>query len=36
MTATRFRGRTWIVTGDAQGIGLETARRLAAEGGTTI
>jgi NAD(P)-dependent dehydrogenase (short-subunit alcohol dehydrogenase family) len=36
MTATRFHGRTCIVTGAAQGIGLETARRLASEGGTVL
>jgi len=34
MTATRFEGRVCLVTGSSQGIGLETARRLAAEGGT--
>jgi NAD(P)-dependent dehydrogenase (short-subunit alcohol dehydrogenase family) len=34
MTATRFEGRVCLVTGASQGIGLETARRLAQEGGT--
>jgi 2-dehydro-3-deoxy-L-rhamnonate dehydrogenase (NAD+) len=32
VTQDRFIGRTAIVTGAASGIGLETARRLAAEG----
>ncbi|HEY0265285.1 MAG TPA: SDR family oxidoreductase [Rhizomicrobium sp.] len=31
--AGRFSGRTAIVTGGASGLGLETARRIAAEGG---
>jgi 3-oxoacyl-[acyl-carrier protein] reductase len=30
--ADRFKGRTAIVTGGASGLGLETAKRLAAEG----
>lgn len=34
MTSKRFEGRVCLVTGAAQGIGLETARRLAEEGGT--
>ena len=32
MTATRFEGRTAIVTGAASGIGRATAVRLAADG----
>lgn len=33
---TRFAGKTCLVTGSAQGIGLATARRLACEGATVI
>ena len=29
----RFSGRTAIITGGASGLGLETAKRIAAEGG---
>ena len=29
----RFAGRTAIITGGASGLGLETARRITAEGG---
>ena len=36
MTSTRFTGKTCLVTGSAQGIGLATARRLAQEGATVI
>lgn len=36
MTANRFEGRVCLVTGAVQGIGLETAKRLAAEGGTVF
>ena len=32
--ADRFEGRRAIITGGASGIGLEVARRLAAEGAT--
>ncbi|MGZ4513049.1 MAG: SDR family NAD(P)-dependent oxidoreductase, partial [Mycobacterium sp.] len=32
----RARSRTFVVTGAASGIGLATARRLLAEGGTVI
>lgn len=35
-TAERARARTFVVTGAASGIGLATARRLLAEGGTVI
>ncbi|RAV08604.1 oxidoreductase [Mycolicibacterium sp. GF69] len=35
-TAERARSRTFVVTGAASGIGLATARRLLAEGGTVI
>jgi NAD(P)-dependent dehydrogenase (short-subunit alcohol dehydrogenase family) len=34
--ADRARSRTFVVTGAASGIGLATARRLLAEGGTVI
>lgn len=33
---SRFEGKVCVVTGAAQGIGLETARRLADEGGTVF
>jgi NAD(P)-dependent dehydrogenase (short-subunit alcohol dehydrogenase family) len=36
MGMDRFEGRVCVVTGASQGIGLETARRLAAEGGRVI
>lgn len=36
MTSTRFTGKTCLVTGSAQGIGLATARRLAQEGATVF
>jgi NAD(P)-dependent dehydrogenase (short-subunit alcohol dehydrogenase family) len=36
MNAQRAEGRTFVVTGAASGIGLATARRLLAEGGTVI
>ena len=36
MTADRARSRTFVVTGAASGIGLATARRLLAEGGTVV
>lgn len=32
----RARSRTFVVTGAASGIGLSTARRLLAEGGTVV
>lgn len=32
----RARSRTFVVTGAASGIGLATARRLLAEGGTVV
>ncbi|KUH71466.1 oxidoreductase [Mycolicibacterium novocastrense] len=35
-TSGRARSRTFVVTGAASGIGLATARRLLAEGGTVI
>ena len=31
--ANRFSGRTAIITGGASGLGLETAKRIVAEGG---
>src|SRR5438445_205331 len=34
--ADRARSRTFVVTGAASGIGLATARRLLAEGGTVV
>ena len=34
--ADRARSRTFVVTGVASGIGLATARRLLAEGGTVV
>jgi NAD(P)-dependent dehydrogenase (short-subunit alcohol dehydrogenase family) len=36
MRADRARSRTFVVTGAASGIGLATARRLLAEGGTVV
>ena len=36
VSADRARSRTFIVTGAASGIGLTTARRLLAEGGTVV
>jgi NAD(P)-dependent dehydrogenase (short-subunit alcohol dehydrogenase family) len=36
MDTTRYAGRTCVVTGAAQGIGLEAARRLAAEGARVL
>ena len=36
MSADRARSRTFVVTGAASGIGLATARRLLAEGGTVV
>jgi NAD(P)-dependent dehydrogenase (short-subunit alcohol dehydrogenase family) len=36
VSADRARSRTFVVTGAASGIGLATARRLLAEGGTVI
>jgi NAD(P)-dependent dehydrogenase (short-subunit alcohol dehydrogenase family) len=33
---SRFEGKTFVVTGAASGIGLATARRLLAEGGTVV
>ena len=36
VNADRARSRTFVVTGAASGIGLATARRLLAEGGTVI
>jgi NAD(P)-dependent dehydrogenase (short-subunit alcohol dehydrogenase family) len=36
MNADRARSRTFVVTGAASGIGLATARRLLAEGGTVV
>jgi NAD(P)-dependent dehydrogenase (short-subunit alcohol dehydrogenase family) len=36
MSADRLRSRTFVVTGAASGIGLATARRLLADGGTVI
>ncbi len=36
VNADRARSRTFVVTGTASGIGLATARRLLAEGGTVV
>ena len=36
VSADRARSRTFVVTGVASGIGLATARRLLAEGGTVV
>ncbi len=36
VSADRFEGQVALVTGAAQGIGLATARRIAAEGGTVF
>src|ERR1700739_4754216 len=36
VNADRARSRTFVVTGVASGIGLATARRLLAEGGTVV
>ncbi|MGH3676448.1 MAG: SDR family NAD(P)-dependent oxidoreductase [Mycobacterium sp.] len=36
MSGDRARSRTFVVTGAASGIGLATARRLLAEGGTVV
>src|SRR3954471_9240252 len=36
VSADRARSRTFVVTGAASGIGLATAQRLLAEGGTVI
>ncbi|MDT5148236.1 MAG: hypothetical protein QOC58_2881, partial [Mycobacterium sp.] len=36
VNADRARARTFVVTGAASGIGLATARRLLAEGGTVV
>ena len=36
MSTDRLRARTFVVTGAASGIGLATARRLLADGGTVI
>ena len=36
VSADRARSRTFVVTGAASGIGLATARRLLAEGGTVV
>ena len=36
VSADRARSRTFVVTGGASGIGLATARRLLAEGGTVV
>jgi NAD(P)-dependent dehydrogenase (short-subunit alcohol dehydrogenase family) len=36
VNADRARSRTFVVTGAASGIGLATARRLLAEGGTVV
>src|SRR6185369_12420990 len=36
VSADRASSRTFVVTGAASGIGLATARRLLAEGGTVV
>ena len=36
VSADRARSRTFIVTGAASGIGLATAQRLLAEGGSVV
>src|SRR5246500_2227232 len=36
VSGDRARSRTFVVTGVASGIGLATARRLLAEGGTVV
>ncbi len=36
ITPGRFEGKVVIVTGAAQGIGEQTARRIDAEGGTLV
>ncbi|MET9201271.1 benzoate 1,2-dioxygenase electron transfer component BenC [Gordonia sp. NPDC003585] len=36
VTPGRFAGKVVVVTGAAQGIGAQTARRIAAEGGTLV
>lgn len=36
VTPGRFSGKVVVVTGAAQGIGAQTARRIAAEGGTMV
>ena len=36
VNADRARSRTFVVTGATSGIGLATAQRLLAEGGTVI
>ena len=34
LQANRFKGRTAVITGGASGVGLNTAKRIVAEGGT--
>jgi len=36
VSGNRAESRTFVVTGAASGIGLATARRLLAEGGTVV
>jgi len=36
VSADRARSRTFVVTGAASGIGLATAQRLLAEGGSVV